>query len=314
MLELARMATLALGAALGLMAVSYGLAYRRRFAAVPEGTGRGAKWPGLSLATALLECFSFRRDGFRRAIFRFVTRALLRNDAQRFCLAASLSLGWLLAFQSAASALGVRPRPGAPPDVALLAAPLITAYLAIAGIRLAFEVPAALPANWVFLSVLNYRDRETLCAVRRVMLAAVALFVLLPYFAYFWWSSGLVTAGLETAYTLALSEGAVELAIFGYRKVPFAYPTPGFRDTLPLRCLTLLIGFLAFTQAGAAVERWMLLKPPRFVAIPPAMAAAYWWNRGRLNRARAAGELEEGLTFDSEPSPGIERLRLLDHE
>ncbi len=146
------------------------------------------------------------------------------------------------------------------------------------------------------------------------MLAFLALFVLVPYFAWFWCSAGILTAAFETAFTLALSGLVIEVSIFGYRKIPFAYPTPGFRNTMPLRCLALLVGFYAFAETGAAVERWMLLHPSRFLLIPPAMAAVYLWNRGRIKRAREAGELEEGLTFESEPVPAVERLRLVDYE
>jgi hypothetical protein len=54
----------------------------------------------------------------------------------------------------------------------------------------------------------------------------------------------------------------------------------------------------------------MLAAPVRLLLLPAAMLAAWQWNLRRRKDAREAGELEEGLTFESLPPPAVERLNL----
>ena len=183
----------AAGAAFGLMLVSYALSYRRRFRAVAETVGRAAEQRLLGLVLVVLDPFSRRASGFQRGCHRFVVRALLRNEAHRLALAVSMGLGWLLAFQHIASA----PAPvlwDAPPAVELLRAPLAAAYLLILGLRLAFELPAGVSANWIFQAILDPRENDTLPVARLVMLTFLVPVVLLAAFALSW-----VTAGFPSA-------------------------------------------------------------------------------------------------------------------
>ena len=293
MARLTPLAGVSVAVAFGLMVLSYGLSYRRRFACVLEGGRSPSGRRPLRLALAFLDCFSYRASGFRRASYRFVIRTLLRNEAQRFWISVSLALGWLLAVQSD-----------------MLAAPLITAYLLLLGLRLAFEVPAALPANWVFRSALNCQEHESLGIARRAMLAFLTLLVLLPSLVFFSWWRSFPMAAIQTVYVLALSLCLIEFLLSGYRKIPCTYPTPGFRENLPLRCCLLLLGLVGFARIGAGLERWILDQPARFLPIPAAMSAAYFWNQARLRNRREAGELEEGLSFDSGPTPAVQQLRL----
>jgi len=315
MAELAPMAGVSLGVALGLTVLSYGLSYRRRFAGVLEGVRLPSGRSVLRFALALLDCFSYRTSGFRRASYRFVIRTLLRNEAQRIWISVSVALGWLLALQSASSVVSPTPRStDSLPEASLLAAPLMAAYLLVLGLRLAFEFPAALPANWIFRSTLNCHEHESLGIARRVILAFLTLLVLLPHLAFVSWLRSFPIAALQTVYVLALSLGLTEVLLAGYRKIPFTCPAPGFRENLPLQCFLQLLGFVGFARIGAELERWMLVEPVRLLLIPAAMSAAYCWNQVRLSNARVAGEIEEGLSFESCRSPAVQQLQLLDGE
>jgi len=299
--ELARLAHRALtgsGAAFGVMLLSYALSYRRRFAGVLEGGRRPSEQRLFAAALAVLDGFGWRASGFRRASYRFVVRALLRNEAHRLCLASSLGLGWLLALESGS------PREG----------PLMATYLLTLGLRLAFELPAAAPANWVFRAVLDAREHAVAGVARRVMLAFLAPLVLLP--CLFWTAAreGWFVATLHTGYVVALALCLMELLLAGYRKIPLTCPLPGFRNNLPVACLLQILGFEAFTHLGAELERWMLAAPARFLLVPAAMLAGWKWNQARLAQAREAGELEVGLSFESLPPPAFERLKLSDAE
>ena len=121
------------------------------------------------------------------------------------------------------------------------------------------------------------------------MLAFLVPLVLAPCLAMVWWQSGWLRGIGHTAYVLALSISLIELLLAGYRKMPLTCPIPGFKDNFLMLCLLQFLGFLAFTLAGAAVERWMWEAPWRFAFVPLAMWAAWRWNRQRLADAREAG-------------------------
>jgi hypothetical protein len=225
-----------------------------------------------------------------------VLRALLRNEAHRLCLAVSIGLGWLLALQSGSVWEG----------------PLIATYLLTLGLRLSFELPAGVPANWIFRATLDVREQAAGAVARRVLLAFLTPAVLVPCLLSTAAVEGVARAVFHTLYVLMLALCLMEPLLAGYRKIPLTSPLPGFRDNLLLSCLLQLLGFEAFTHLGAWLEQWMAAAPLRYLLLPAAMLAAWKWNQGRLADAREAGELETSLSFDSQPPPAIERLKLSD--
>ena len=310
--ELARLAPLAATAMAALAVVlpaAYGLSYRRRYAGVLEGAHRSARRGPSRWALAYLDRFA-AGTGFARAGYLFAVRALLRNPAQRLCLAVSLGLGCLMAVQSAAPAFAAAPRPDALPPGTLLGAPLLLAYLLVLGLRIAFEFPAAAPANWIFRSVLDPLAHESAGVCRRVMAAFLVALVGLPCLASSWWWGGFRFAVLHTLYVAALCICLVEFRLFGYRRIPFTCYLPGFREDLPMMCFLQVLGFVAFTRLGAEMERWGWAQPWCFLLVPAAMAVAWYARRRQLQIAAEEGELEIGLSFDSRPSPDFELLKL----
>lgn len=302
---LAARAIPAAAAAFVLMLLCYAVSYRRRYASVLEG-GRarpGERWS--APLVAFLDLFAARTPGFRRASHRFAVRALLRNESHRLCLSVALGLGWLLALQS-----GTSKPAGDTAEIGQLAAPLIAAYLLILGLRVAFELPASVPSNWIFRATLDARNQSALPVARRVMLAWLALGVLIPTAAVWLWIWGWTAALWETIFVLAVSLCLIEILLEGYRKVPLTCPMPGFRDNFLMLCLFQFLGFEIFTRAGAGLEAWMLDDPVRFLVLPAAIAGGAYWNRRRLRDAREAGEVEEGVTFESFRRPAVERLNL----
>lgn len=280
-------------AVLVLALLSYGLSYRRRFAAALEGGRRPSDQRATAVLLWFLDLFAAGANGFVRAAHRFTVRALLRNESHRLCVAVAFGVGWLVAWHDAP-----------------LAAPFSAAYVLILGLRLAFEMPAGAPAAWIFRAVLNPREHETLPVARRVIWSFLTPLVLVPALALAWWSAGGTTAILHVLYLLALALCLAELQLAGYRKIPLTCPTPGFRDHLLMLCLVQFLGFELFTRAGYAVEQWMLAAAWRLLSVPLAMMGGWYWNRSRLREAREAGELEEGLTFENVHVPAVERLNL----
>jgi len=281
-------------AAFAAMVLSYALTYRKHFAGVLEGGGRVGNRRLARPFLAVLDLFAAGSSGFPRACHRFAVRALLRTETHRLVIAVAAGMGGLLALRAGAT----------------LEAPLSAAYLLILGLRIAVEIPADVPAAWVFRSALDPRTNETLGVTRRIMLSFVTPFVLVPWSIFACWRWGAPTATLQVLVVLALSLCAMEGLLAGYRKLPLTCPTPAFRENLVMLCLIQVITFVIFTSAGAAIGAWIVAWPPRFLVLPAAMSAAWFWNRRRLQRAKEAGELEEGLTFENIPIRTVERLDL----
>jgi hypothetical protein len=292
MSPLAGWAVKGLIAALGIVLVAYGLSYRRRFAGVLEGGTRPSRQRVLRAVLWVLDGFAPTRAGFARAAYTFIVRALLRNETHRLAIAVAGGLGWMVALQDATGAA------------------LSSAYLLLLGLRIAFELPAGVPANWIFRAALDPQQNEPAGVARRVMLSFLSPLVLAPCFAVAAWQSGAVYAIGHTLYVLALSLTLIELFLAGYRKVPLTCPMPGFREHFLMLCLVQFVGFEVFTRVGDGLEQWMWSAPWRFVFVPLAMWAAWRWNRRRLAEARESGELEEGLTFENAAVTAVTRMDL----
>jgi hypothetical protein len=276
--ELARYAAIGLPSVFALTLVTYALSYRRRFVAVLESGGRPSRQRLLRLVLFVLDAFAPRSPGFARAGHRFIVRAMLRSETHRLVLAVALGLGWMAALQDGRTAS------------------LSMAYLLILGLRLAFELPAGVPANWIFRVILDPRRAESPAVARRVMYSFLVPCVIAPSVAQ---AHGLREAALHAFFVAALSATLTELLLSGYRKFPVTCPLPGFRDNFLMLCLIQFVGYVFFTRTGAALEAWMAQSPWRYALLPSAMYAAWRWNQNRLAEARQAGELEEGLTFEN---------------
>ena len=296
-------------AAFVLMAASYALSYRRRFVEVLEGGRRPSEQRLIALLVWVVDCFAERKPGFARASHHFATRALLRGESHRMVITVALGLGWLFALEVLS---------GSPwsfqgtPLFAPLLAPLMLAYLAVLGLRVAFDLPVSASANWIFRAVLDPRANETMGVARRLVLGFLTPLVLLPCLAFAWWNWSLGFAALHSIYVLTFSLGLIELQFSGYRKIPMGCPRPEFREHLLALCLIQFLGLMILTRVGAALEHWLLGRPSRFLFLPVLIAGAWWWKIRRREAARAACEWEEGLTFDNAPYRAVETLNLSD--
>jgi hypothetical protein len=281
----------ATAAALLVVVISYALGYRRNFRSVLESEARSSRNRLPDLAVRCLDLFAGQGTGFARASHRFTVRALLRSEPHRLCLAVFGGLGWLMALQEIV---------GGSPEEGFLG----LSYLLLLGLRIALDMPASVAANWLFRTVLEARSNRSAQVAQRVMLGFLVPLVILPC---------LVFCGpLQALFVLAASVGLSEALLARYRKFPLACPLPGFRENFLVLVLAYLLGFEAFTHLGAGVERWLLSEPIWFVPVFGFLAAAWSWNRGRIRRARAAGELEDGLVFENLSTPVVETMNLFE--
>jgi hypothetical protein len=258
---LTRRAMISLGLALLLSILAYTFSFRRSFVRIPEladvgplPQSRRFRMPTLLLDAAIL------RDAKLRACYHFVSRTLLRSDAHLQIVLAFVALGLVVAAQT----VNVAFHPGfsitaQPPAVALLSIPYILSYCLLLGIRLAFEVPLDLSANWIFKLWIE-PDGEQPRQVARTVLLTSSLGWLAPLcFLYSGLLWGWLAAALQTSILLACSAVFVEVLLVRFRKMPFTCSYPAFQSNSPLVLVAYLAGFVIFAVYIPEIVQWSLV-------------------------------------------------------
>jgi hypothetical protein len=258
---LTRRAMISLGLALLISIIAYTLSFRRSFVRIPEFADVGPlprsrrfRLPAMLLDATIL------RAAKLRSCFHFVSCTLLRSDAHLQIVLAFAALGLVVAAQTVNAAF----HPGfsfmaQPPSVALLSIPYILSYCLLIGIRLAFEVPLDLSANWIFKLWIE-PDGELPRRVARRVLFTFSLGWLAPlcflYSAILW---GGLTALLQTALLISCSAVFVEVLLLKFRKIPFTCSYPAFQSSSPLFLVAYLVGFLVFAVYIPQVVQWSVV-------------------------------------------------------
>ena len=259
--SLTRRAMVSLGLALLISIIAYAFGFRRSFVRIPEVAdvgplprGRRFRLPAILLDATIL------RAAKLRACYHFVSRTLLRSDAHLQIVLAFAALGLVVAAQTVNAAY----HPGflfaaQPPSVALLSIPFILSYCFLVGIRLAFEVPSDLSANWIFKLWIEADGKQPRQVARRVLLT-FSLGWLAPlcflYSALLW---GWLTALLQTAILIACSVVFAEVLLVRFRKIPFTCPYPAFQSHSTLVLVAYLIGFAFFAIYIPQIVQWSLV-------------------------------------------------------
>ena len=259
--SLSRRAMLSLGVALLISIIAYTFSFRRSFVRIPEVAdvgplprGRRFRLPAILLDATIL------RAAKHRACYHFVSRAVLRSDAHLQIVLAFAALGLVAAAQTVNAAY----HPGfsfaaQPPSVELLSIPFILSYCLLVGIRLAFEVPSDLSANWIFKLWIAPDGEQPRQVARRVLLT-FSLGWLAPlcflYSAVLW---GWLTALLQTAILFACSVVFVEVLLVQFRKIPFTCSYPAFQSRATLVLVAYLIGFVAFAIYIPRIVQWSMV-------------------------------------------------------
>jgi len=255
---LARRAMISLGLALLISIIAYAFSFRRCFVRIPEladvgplPRGRRFRFLSIVLDATIL------RDPKQRACYHFISRTLLRSDTHLQIVLAFAALGLVVAAQT----VNVAYHPGfsftaQPPSVALLSIPYILSYCLLLGIRLAFEVPSDLSANWIFKLWIE-PDGEQPRQIARRVLVTFSLGWLTPlcflYSALLW---GWLTALLQTAILIACSAVFIEVLLVKFRKIPCTCTYPAFQSNSPLVLVAYIIGFAIFAIYIPEIVQW----------------------------------------------------------
>ena len=273
--QMTRSAFLALGLCLGVAILSYALSFRRSFIRIPE-TAEVGPLPRSQFHVLPVKLFDrvILRDLPQRACFHFITRTLLRSESHLQVASAFVAMGLVVSAQSVASAFHSSAAALLKyPSEELLAIPFVLSFCIIVGVRLAFEIPADLRANWVFALWIDPKALQTRPIARKVLLA-FSLTPLVPIcFAASWilWDFG--TALLHTVVFAGCTVAFVEILLLRFRKIPFTCSYPSFQSHSALIFVAYLFGFLIFTDYLPALEFWSFGDSWHVVLFVPIVAA-----------------------------------------
>jgi hypothetical protein len=308
MVELSRIAPPAI-AFLGVSAIAmYAVGYRRHFLGISElaegssSLQRRKPWRSSLLNGLLL------KTPFQKAGFRFVRSTLLRSEPHRLVLTGVFGLALVLAsqalmqgFEGAKSAREALLSPGA------LSVPYIFSFLIIVGLRVVFEIPVELRANWVFQLLLDANGQQTELLANRVMLVAVLPgsvgIALLPSLLFGSISIAILHSLLVAVWAVLLTR----IVLIRFRKLPFTCTLPVFKQHSIVILLAFAFGYLIYAVSIPEFESSALLEPVRLLTLAP-LALIAWYVPRHL--AKNTIDLEKTLIFEESPVHTIEALRL----
>jgi hypothetical protein len=299
-----RAAVAALGAAFVIPILAYAVSFRRCFMRIPETPDAGPlpRVPSSFSPLAPLR-ESVLRTPSQRACYHFVARTLLRSDGHLQVVSGFLALGLVASAAVLSSAPNLHSLvTGNAPSVEFLSVPFILSYCLMMGMRLAFEIPADLQANWIFRFWLDRERHEARPIARRVLLlfslswlAPAGFLVTLA----FW---GLTAALLHTVILILCTVALVEVLLLKFRKIPFTCPYPAFKSHSGLIGVAYLFGYGVFTRYLPQIENWSLFDPWRLVFFVPLLAMVL--GSVQLYRKQML-DMDKDLIFEDVSAPGF---------
>ena len=305
--RLGHVAIIAVLCACALSAITYTVAYQRCFIRLPELAGAPAGTLGRGTSWSFRLFDQFFRTPFQCAGYRFVLKTIFRNEAHALTMGGFFSLGIVFASHAMLSAFNgdcISPLPTAP----MLSIPLILGYCLAVGLRIVFDVPAYIQANWIFRFLLDTDTRETVTLTRRIVLCFLAG-ILLPaigIYAYFWgWIIALWHITVVVICFLLLTE----ILFSGFCKVPFTCTYPLFQPAAVVCVIGYALGYFGFAIVMSEFEDEALARPLTRV-IFLALMLAVWYVAHRLNRIFV--DRDKHLIFEDRPGAYFEFLHLSD--
>lgn len=304
------LAQLCLPGLVGVILVAFGayaIGYQRHFVKIAEiaDTAVTLHEPRLRfsfLGKALLP------TPFLRGCSRFVVKTLMRSEAHRLVLTAVSGLALVLASQALMNAFQDRTswrEAALTPDA--LSIPFIVTFLLIIGLRLVFEIPVEIRANWVFQLLLDADGQESEPLARRVILTAVLPWILFGIFAVYCYLEGLAIASLHTLLLFVWSLLLTNILLIRFRKLPFTCSLPVFKQHSIVILISFCFGYLIYAGSTPEFEASALHEPLRMLELLPLVLVSWYVPR---YFAKNAIEIEMRMIFEESPPRTVEGLGL----
>lgn len=269
----------ALGIAIGVMIVSYTLCYQRHFLRLAESfdTLTGQTHGAWFRLPERLKKVLFRSP-FEEACLLFFARVMTRSERHVMFLGGYLGVGLVLVAQSAA------------------AAPLLLAFFLITGLRLAFEIPAAMSANWAFRFAANDIVPSPSAVTRRLMMLLVLPCAFVP-----------AGSPWQIPFNLGFSMLGIDLVLLGFGCIPFTYHMQTDSRRMVVRFIWAIVGMLFLVPTLLWLERWALVSAWRYSVLTGAILLG-WLELRRRQRANEREPLD--LRFEQRAPSEFELLKL----
>ncbi len=309
--SLAARAWIALAIVVPTAAAAFALAFRRnnrRIVEQPDIAPARRSWP---IARKL---FSQPID---RAIVLFTARTIARSRHHRLLLAAYGGIGLAIALAYARDLLYGpstyerfwRTLHWNQPNAPLLVGSFILLFFAVIATRAVFSLPIELAANWTFRITAVHQPAAYRAAVRKALLTLCALPVWLAWAALYLaiWP---MRPSLQHLAILAVAAVLMtDLALYRFRKIPFACSYLPGKANLHVRLGLGAIGFIFLTTQGVELEYHALQHPIGFlILLTVLIVIARWAYR------RTASYPVTQLQFEDLPPAEIESLNLHDDD
>jgi hypothetical protein len=285
------------------------IGYRKyfvRIAEMTEGTAEYRKWR--KSRTGLLLDRWVLKSPFQKATFRFVGKTLLRSEAHRLALTGVAGLALVLASQALMNAYeGSHSLREAALSADALSIPFILTFLLIVGLRLVFEIPVELRANWVFRLMVDADRQESGPLARNVILVFLLPWVAAITFAAYLYLEGVPVALLHTGLVAVWTVLLTNLVLVRFRKIPFTCSMPVFKQHSIVILIAFCFGFLVYVGSTAEFEALALREPLRMLELIPIAALAWYIPR---HFKSSAIDIEKRLIFEESAPRSFELLRL----
>jgi hypothetical protein len=188
-----------------------------------------------------------------------------------------------------------------------LSIPFVVSFLLILGLRIVFEIPADLRANWIFQLMLDPDHQECEPLARRVILVSILPWILVITFAAYLYLEGPMVAVLHTAVVVTWSCLLTNVVLIRFRKLPFTCSLPVFKQHSIVILIFLCFGFLVYVGSTAEFESSALSEPIRMLSLLP-VAGVAWYVPRYLGKNTI--DLERKLIFEEASTRTVELLRL----
>jgi hypothetical protein len=312
MIELAKLTLPLLVAVIAIAFCVYVAGYRRHFIRIAE-LSEAISEPRRNATSHLrLQPLLARILGtpFQIAGFSFVWKTLRRSETHRLVLTAVAGLGLVLSSQALMNAMEDAPsarQAALSPDA--LSIPFILTFLMIVGLRVVFEIPVELRANWLFRLMLDPDQRECERLARNAILIFLLPCVFLLTFPLYAYLEGFLIACLHTLLVATWAALLTKILLVRFRKLPFTCSLPLFKQHSIVILLSFVFGYLIYALSTPEFESAALQQPLRMISLVPAAIVA-WLIPHYLEKNTP--EIDRRLIFEESPSRTIELLQLGD--
>ena len=312
MIELARLTLPLLLAVMILAFCVYVAGYRRHFIRIAELSETISEPRRKATSHLRLRPLLSRLLGtpFQIAGFSFVWKTLRRSETHRLVLTAVAGLGLVLSSQALMNAVEDAPsarQAALSPDA--LSIPFILTFLMIVGLRVVFEIPVELRANWLFRLMLDPDQRECERLARNSILIFLLPCVFLLVFPLYAYLEGFLIASLHTLLVATWAVLLTKILLVRFRKLPFTCSLPLFKQHSIVILLSFVFGYLIYALSTPEFESAALQQPLRMITLAPAALVA-WLIPHYLEKNTP--EIDRKLIFEESPTRTIELLQLGD--